>query len=81
MVVAKGEPCLGPIIKEGCGALCPSYGRGCYGCFGPTIDPKPDALARRFEDLGLSREEVASRIRNITSWSEPIRRFLESYER
>ena len=81
VVVAKGEPCLGPITKEGCGALCPSYRRGCYGCFGPMIDPKPNALAKRFEDLGLSREETALRICNITSWSEPVRRFLESYER
>lgn len=33
--VARGVPCLGPITQAGCGALCPSYGRGCYGCFGP----------------------------------------------
>jgi len=81
VVVAKGQPCLGPITREGCGALCPSYERGCYGCFGPMVDPQPGALARRFEDLGLSREEAALRIRSITSWSEPIRRFLEKYER
>jgi coenzyme F420-reducing hydrogenase gamma subunit len=35
VTVANGTPCLGPITQAGCGALCPSYGRGCYGCFGP----------------------------------------------
>jgi len=81
VIVARGQPCLGPIIKEGCGALCPSYGRGCYGCFGPMIDPKPENLAKRFEEIGIPRDEIALRFRNITSWSEPVRRFLEKYER
>ena len=81
VIVARGQPCLGPIIKEGCGALCPSYDRGCYGCFGPMIDPKPENLAKRFEEIGIPRDEIALRFRNITSWSEPVRRFLEKYER
>ncbi|GAA3932291.1 oxidoreductase [Actinomadura viridis] len=36
VMVAKGTPCLGPITHAGCGAICPAYGRGCYGCFGPS---------------------------------------------
>jgi len=36
VMVAHGTPCLGPITHAGCGAICPAYGRGCYGCFGPT---------------------------------------------
>ncbi|MEM0329576.1 MAG: oxidoreductase, partial [Nitrososphaerota archaeon] len=81
VMVSRGTPCLGPIMVEGCGALCPSYARGCYGCFGPMIDPKPEALARRFEEIGLPREEVILKLRNFSSWSEPLRRFLERYER
>ena len=81
VMVSRGIPCLGPIMVEGCGALCPSYGRGCYGCFGPMIDPKPDALARRLEEIGLPKEEVILRLRGFTGWSDPIRRFLERYER
>ncbi|GGV40830.1 oxidoreductase [Actinomadura cremea] len=36
VMVAHGTPCLGPITHAGCGAICPSYRRGCYGCFGPS---------------------------------------------
>lgn len=80
VLVMLGIPCLGPIIKEGCGALCPSYNRGCYGCFGPMIDPRPEALSRRFGEMGLSRDEVILKIKGITSWSEPFRRFVKKYE-
>ncbi|AWN30529.1 MULTISPECIES: oxidoreductase [unclassified Streptomyces] len=36
VTVAHGTPCLGPVTHAGCGALCPAYDRGCYGCFGPS---------------------------------------------
>lgn len=41
VTVARGVACLGPITQAGCGAICPAYARGCYGCFGPlpTADP------------------------------------------
>jgi len=81
VMVAQGTPCLGPIMTEGCGALCPSYSRGCYGCFGPMIDPKPEALASRFEEMGLSKDEIALRLRSVSGWAEPVRRFLMRYER
>ena len=35
IAVARGVPCLGPVTQAGCGALCPTYERGCYGCYGP----------------------------------------------
>ena len=39
-MVAHGTPCLGPVTHAGCGALCPAYDRGCYGCFGPMETPQ-----------------------------------------
>jgi coenzyme F420-reducing hydrogenase gamma subunit len=45
VVVAKGEPCLGPVTQTGCGAICPGMGRGCYGCFGPREGANVDGLA------------------------------------
>src|SRR4029079_16397946 len=31
-LLVKGIPCLGPVTQAGCGALCPLYDRGCFGC-------------------------------------------------
>ena len=45
VMVAHGTPCLGPVTHAGCGAICPAYNRGCYGCFGPMESPNVEALA------------------------------------
>ncbi len=74
VVVAKGEPCLGPATRTGCGALCPAFGRGCYGCFGPSQTPNTDALGKRFIELGLTAKESAERFAFITGWAPAFRR-------
>jgi len=53
-MVAGGTPCLGPVTQAGCGAICPAYGRGCYGCFGPMESPNTEALSRQWKELGTS---------------------------
>jgi sulfhydrogenase subunit delta len=53
VLVAKGTPCLGPVTRTGCGALCPSVDRGCYGCFGPAESPNTVSLSRRLSELGM----------------------------
>ncbi len=58
VVVAHGTPCLGPVTQAGCGALCPAYNRGCYGCFGPKETPNTVALTRRLQLLGLDERDV-----------------------
>ena len=45
-MVAHGTPCLGPVTHAGCGAICPAYDRGCYGCFGPMETPNTASLSR-----------------------------------
>ena len=54
VMVAGGTPCLGPVTQAGCGAICPAYGRGCYGCFGPMESPNTEALSRQWKELGTS---------------------------
>jgi sulfhydrogenase subunit delta len=49
VMVAHGTPCLGPVTHAGCGALCPGYHRGCYGCFGPAEAPNPASLSRHLD--------------------------------
>jgi coenzyme F420-reducing hydrogenase gamma subunit len=58
VLVAHGTPCMGPVTNTGCGVLCPSYDRACYSCFGPAHQPNTAALARRFQQLGLSEDHI-----------------------
>jgi sulfhydrogenase subunit delta len=58
VVVAEGIPCLGPVTHAGCGALCPSYHRGCYGCFGPAATPNSAALIPLLRRDGMSGDNV-----------------------
>jgi coenzyme F420-reducing hydrogenase gamma subunit len=58
VVVAEGIPCLGPVTHAGCGALCPSYHRGCYGCFGPAATPNSAALIPVLRRDGMSEGGV-----------------------
>jgi sulfhydrogenase subunit delta len=59
VMVAHNVPCLGPITHAGCGAICPAYARGCYGCFGPSEAPNVASLAEAWLRAGASRGEVA----------------------
>lgn len=58
VMVAHGTPCLGPVTQAGCGAICPAYNRGCYGCFGPAEQPNASALTKTWLELGLGKEAV-----------------------
>ena len=66
-LVTQGEPCMGPVTKAGCGAICPKFGRACYACYGPAEKVNDQSLGQRFEGFGLLPEEVARRFRFITS--------------
>jgi sulfhydrogenase subunit delta len=61
VTVARGEPCMGPVTRSGCGAICPEMERGCYACYGPADRPNTTALANRFEGLGLMPDDIARR--------------------
>ena len=54
LLVARGTACLGPVTRAGCGALCPSIGRGCFGCFGPSDAANTDALAQSLLESGMA---------------------------
>ena len=73
VVVAANATCLGPVTRTGCGALCPAFGRGCYGCFGPREQPNVASLISRFEFGGLPPDEARRRFAGFTAWAEPYR--------
>jgi sulfhydrogenase subunit delta len=81
VMVASGTPCLGPVTQAGCGALCPSYNRGCYGCFGPKETPNTASLAGWFEKLGLSEDDIVRFYRMFNAYAEPFRRESEAHEK
>jgi coenzyme F420-reducing hydrogenase gamma subunit len=67
VMVAEGTPCLGPVTQAGCGAICPAYGRGCYGCFGPMESPNVDALARQWHALGVDDDGLVRALRTFNA--------------
>jgi len=67
VMVAQGLPCLGPVTNAGCGALCPSFHRGCYGCFGPKEKANTKALSQKFKQLGLSNQELTRLYHHINA--------------
>jgi len=79
VMVAHGTPCLGPVTRAGCGAICPSYDRGCYGCFGPMETPNTKALGPELVRLGMRRPEIARVFRSFNAWAEPFRSASEVY--
>jgi coenzyme F420-reducing hydrogenase gamma subunit len=80
VMVARGVPCLGPVTQTGCGAICPAYGRGCYGCFGPMDTPNSPALGEALCALGVAHEDVARLFRTFNAWAGPFRAASESHE-
>ncbi len=81
VLVAKGQPCMGPVTVTGCGVLCPSQGRDCYGCYGPAERANPASLAARFQALGLSDRDVARRFASINSNAEAFAPAAEALRR
>jgi coenzyme F420-reducing hydrogenase gamma subunit len=67
VMVARGTPCLGPVTHAGCGALCPSYDRGCYGCFGPMETPNTVSLTRQLKVLGMDERGVGRVFRTFNA--------------
>ena len=81
VMVAQGQPCLGPVTQAGCDALCPSYCRGCYGCFGPKETPNTAALTEAWKALGATDSELVRAYRGFNAYAEAFRRESEAYER
>ena len=81
VVVTRGEACLGPITATGCGALCPAFGRGCYGCFGPSDGLNTAAMRTLLQMQGQSEESIASKLRFINCWAPELREEATSTSR
>ena len=74
VTVAHGTPCLGPVTHAGCGALCPSFDRGCYGCFGPMETPNTSALIPLLRRHGVDEEGVVRVFSTFTAAADEFRK-------
>jgi coenzyme F420-reducing hydrogenase gamma subunit len=80
-LVAVGPPCLGPVTQAGCNALCPSYRRGCFGCYGPKETPNAPSLSAAWLRGGMTREELVRLFRSYNAGADAFRKESESHER
>lgn len=65
VVVSRGVTCLGPVTQSGCGAICPAFDRGCYGCYGPSSPANTGSLLQQFQKLGHGSGELVPLLRNF----------------
>lgn len=81
VTVARNIPCMGPVTQAGCNAICPSYKRGCYSCFGPVESPNTEALAKHWKELGASDDDLLRAFRSYNTWASPFREEGLKYEK
>lgn len=81
VMVAHGTPCLGPVTHDGCGAICPSYNRGCYGCFGPKETPNTRSLSNWWGQLGVKEYDIMRAFRTFNAYTEAFRKESEIHEK
>ena len=60
-LLLEGKPCLGPVTRAGCDAICPTYGDGCEGCRGYIPEPNDNAMEDVLDEAGLTVKEIMSR--------------------
>jgi coenzyme F420-reducing hydrogenase gamma subunit len=78
-IMVQGTPCLGPVTHAGCGAICPSFRRGCYGCFGPMETPNTASLAREWLALGATQRDISRAYRTFNAAAEPFKTESEAH--
>ncbi len=81
VMVAHGTPCLGPVTHAGCGAICPAYDRGCYGCFGPMESPNTKSLSIAWGHLGAKGNDLVRAFRGFNAYADPFRKESEAHEK
>ncbi len=73
IMVADGIPCMGPVTRAGCNAICPSYRRGCYSCFGPSESANIASLSKRFMELGVDKGSIVRMFRMFNAYAQQFK--------
>ncbi|MEZ5540455.1 MAG: oxidoreductase [Pseudomonadota bacterium] len=72
VMVAHGQPCLGPVTQAGCGAICPACARGCYGCFGPQDTANTASLGSAWLQAGSAPAALRRVFHTFNAGAEPF---------
>lgn len=67
IMVSQGIACLGPVTHAGCKALCPSFNRGCFACYGAKENPNTSSLSNKLYQLGVKNQEIMKLFRSYNS--------------
>lgn len=82
ILVTEGIPCLGPVTHSGCNALCPTYHRGCYGCYGPKETANPISLSNWFDKaLNVPHQQILHILRNFNCHAKEFEEASRLYEK
>jgi sulfhydrogenase subunit delta len=73
VAVAKGIACLGPVTQAGCGGICPTHDRECFGCYGPAESPNLVSLTGFYERRDTPRDHLARLVRSYNAWAPAFR--------
>jgi len=73
ITVAQGVACMGPVTQAGCGAICPAYDRGCYGCFGPAAQANLSGLTTHLVQAGTPPAQIVPMLRNFNGYAPEFR--------
>ena len=80
VMVSQGTPCLGPVTQAGCGGLCPTYNRGCFGCYGPQETANTASLAEWWRKLGVSDRGIMRVFRTFNANAAPFKEESKAHE-
>ncbi len=80
VIVAKKAACLGPVTHSGCHALCPGFGRACFGCYGPKESANTHSLSDRFIELGESKSDLLRLYRNFNAGAPAFQKQSQQHE-